>query len=148
MAEKKKLRLTLGEILLQVTSLTPEQLKEALGTQQEKEMIKLIGQVLIDKGYVTEQDVVTALAIQYGYPYIHLSNYNIDSEVAKIIPREFAEKYKLIPLEKIGNTLTVAMATTFDKLAIKEMEEKYGYKIRTFLASLDDLEEAIRRYYS
>jgi len=147
MVEKKKSRVTLGEILLKITSLTAEQLKDALGTQQEKKMMKLIGQVLIDKGYVTEQDVVTALAIQYGYPYIHLSNYNIDPEVAKIIPREFAEQHKIIPLEKIGNTLTVAMVSTFDKLAVKEMEEKYSYKIRTFLASMDEVEEAIRRYY-
>ena len=147
MAEKKKSRLTLGEILMQITSLTPEQLKDALGTQQEKSMLKLIGQVLIEKGYVTEQDVVTALAIQYGYPYIHLANYHIAPEVARIITREFAEKYKLVPLEKIGNTVTIAMASTFDKLAVKDMEEKYGYKVRIFLASLEDIEEAIRRYY-
>lgn len=147
MVEKKKSRLTLGEILMQITSLTPEQLKDALGTQQEKKMIKLIGQVLIEKGYVTEQDVVTALAIQYGYPYIHLSNYHIDPEVAGVIPREFAEEHKLVPLEKIGNTVTVAMASTFDKLAVKDMEEKYGYKVRPFLASLEEIEEAIRRYY-
>jgi hypothetical protein len=147
MAEKKKSRLTLGEILLQITSLTPEQLKDALGTQEEKRMIKLIGQVLIEKGYVGEQDVLMALAIQYGYPYIHLSNYRIDKEIAKIFPREFVHKHKVIPLEKIGNALTVAMASSFDKLAIKEMEEKYGYKIRIFLASIEEIEEAIKKHY-
>jgi len=147
MAEKKKLRLTLGEILLQITSLTPEQLKDALGAQEEKKMLKLIGQVLIEKGYVVEQDVLTALAIQYGYPYIHLSNYRIDTEVTKIFPREFIQKHKIIPLEKIGNVLTMAMASSFNKLAIKEMEEKYGYKIRVFWASIDEIEEAIRKYY-
>jgi len=132
---------------MQITSLTPEQLKDALGAQQGKNFFKLIGKVLTEKGYVTEQDVVTAMAIQYGYPYIHLANYNIDPEVAKIIPREFAEKYKLIPLEKIGNAITVAMASVFDKLAVKEIEEKYSYKVRVFLASLAEIEEAIRRYY-
>lgn len=147
MVEKKKSRLTLGEILLQITSLTPEQLKDALGAQQEKKMMKLIGEVLIDRGYVTEQDVVTALAIQYGYPYIHLANYNIDAEVAKIISREFAEKHKLIPLERMGNILTVAMVSSFDKEATQEIEEKYGYKVRIFLAGLEEIEEAIRRYY-
>jgi type IV pilus assembly protein PilB len=147
MAEKKKSRLVMGEILLKITSLKTDQLKDALNTQQEKKMVKLIGQVLIDKGYVTEQDVVTALAIQYGYPYIHLANYHINKEVAQIIHREFAQKYKLIALERIDNILTLAMASTFDKLAIKEIEEKYGYKVRIFLASLKEIEEAIRRYY-
>jgi len=147
MAEKKKSRLNLGEILLQITSLTAEQLKDALGAQQEKKMMKLIGEVLIDRGYVTEQDVVTALAIQYGFPYIHLNNYHIDTEVAKTITREFAEKHKLIPLERAGNILTVAMASSFDKAAIREIEEKYGYKVRIFLAGLEEIEEVIRRYY-
>jgi len=147
MVEKKKSRLNLGEILLQITSLTSGQLKDALGTQQEKKMMKLIGEVLIDKGYVTEQDVVTALAIQYGYPYIHLNNYHIDTEVIKLVNREFAEKHKIIPLERLGNILTIAMASSFDKTAIREIEEKYGYKVRIFLAGLEEIEEAIRRYY-
>lgn len=99
------------------------------------------------KGYVQAQDVETALAVQYGYPYISLANYHIQLEVCRIITREFALDHKIIPLERAGNVLTVAMASVFDKSTIKEIEEKYSYKVRIFLVTLKEIEEAIRRYY-
>jgi len=145
MMEKRKSRLTLGEILLRITSLTAEQLKDALSTQQKKKTV--IGKVLVEKGYVTEQDVLAALVIQDGYPYINLSNYHIDSEVARVFSREFVQKHKLIPLEKIGNSLTVAVISSFDRLIIKDIEEKYSYKIRIFWTTLEEIEEAIKKYY-
>ena len=145
MMEKRKSRLTLGEILLRITSLTPEQLKDALSTQQKKKMV--IGKILVEKGYVTEQDVLAAMVIQDGYPYINLSNYHIDSELTRVFSREFVQKYKLIPLEKIGNSLTVAVISSFDRLIIKDIEEKYSYKIRIFWTTLEEIEEAIKKYY-
>ncbi len=147
MVTKKKIRLKLGEILLKTTSLTNEQLEEAITARREKELTRLLGEILINKGYVNAQDVETALAIQYGFPYISLNYYHIETEICKIIPREFAVKHKLIPLERIGGVLTVAMVSVFDKSAIKQIEEKYGYKVRVFLAGLKEIEEAIRRYY-
>lgn len=147
MVTRKKVRLRLGEILLRTTSLTTEQLEEGITVKKEKELAKFLGEILINKGYVSAQDVETALAIQYGFPYLCLTNYHFESEVCRIIPREFALRYKIIPLERIGSVLTVAMASVFDKSALKHIEEKYGYKVRVFLAGHKEIEEAIRRYY-
>jgi len=147
MTAKKKLRLKVGEILLKISSLTPEQLEDALVTWKEKEFAKLLGEILVAKGYVSQQDVEKALAIQYGYPYIQLSNFHLDPEVCKIIPRQLAMAHKIIPMEKMGNILTVAMISVFDKVIIKHIEEIYGYKVRIFLANAQDIEEALRRYY-
>jgi type IV pilus assembly protein PilB len=147
MSAKKKLRLKVGEILFKISSLTPEQLEDALNTWKEKESAKLLGEILVSKGYVKQEDVETALAIQYGYPYILLSNFRIGAEICKILPREFVERHKIVPLEKMGNVMTAATCAVFDRSAAKEIEEKFGYKLRVFFASLKDIEDAIRRYY-
>lgn len=147
MRVKKKLRLKIGEILLKTTPLTPEQLQEAIATKGKKGFPKLLGEILIAKGYVNLQDVETAMAIQYGYPYISLANYHIDPEVCKVISREFALNHKIVPLERRENILTIAMASVFDKILIRQIEEKCGCRVRVFLATPKEIEEAIGRYY-
>lgn len=148
MTAKKKLRLKVGEILFKISSLTPEQLEDALNTWKEKESAKLLGEILVSKGYVKQEDIETALAIQYGYPFLLLENFRIESEICKILPREFVVRHKIVPLERLGNIMTAATCSVFDKSIAKEIEEKTGYKARLFFAPLKDIEDAIGRYYA
>ena len=86
---KKIVQKQLGELLVESKLITPEHLAEGLQVQKEKG--GLIGQVLVNLGYATEEDIAKGLMAQYGTPYIPLANYEIDAELAKVIPETGAE---------------------------------------------------------
>ncbi|MBM3253922.1 MAG: type II secretion system protein GspE, partial [Candidatus Omnitrophica bacterium] len=97
----------IGEILIERGVITKEQLLNALKVQKNES--RLIGEILINSGFAKEEDIAQALTIQYGLPYLPLKNYDLNPEITKLIPRELALRYALIPIDKIGNTLTISI---------------------------------------
>src|SRR5256885_756083 len=93
-------KILLGEILIQRKRITRSQLDAALQTQKEKG--GFIGEVLVGMGLLDERDIVVALVIQCGLPYIAVNKYAIDPQVVSLIPREVAQKEKVIALDRIG----------------------------------------------
>lgn len=147
--EKRKFKLKLGEILSQITKLSPQQIEEALDCQvvEKQSFGKPLGEILIDKGYVAKEDVETALAIQYGFPYLLVLNYTVQEDALKIVSKKIALKYNLIPLEKMADVLVIAIASPFNQKAMDEIQQQSGYKTRFFLSSDREIKEAIRKYY-
>ena len=90
---KKLIQKQLGQLLIDNKLITPENLEEALNAQKEKG--GLLGQVLVSLGYTTEEAIARALTAQYGFPYLPLSGYEIDQEIAKMIPENVAKQYGL-----------------------------------------------------
>ena len=135
----------IGEILVKRNVITPQQLEEALKLQkQEKEFV---GEILVRLGYLQERDIVVALMVQCGLPYIAVNKYTIDPEVIKLIPEELARSMRLIPLDKVGGVLSVVMINPLT-LAIKEQLEKITKcRIATFIATKTEIDEAIARCY-
>jgi len=142
---RKRRKLKLGEILSQIVSLNEEQLKEALYLQTQSNPAKPIGQILIEKGYASREDVEIALGLQEGYPYISAANYNINSDTIEKIPSDLVWEFYFIPLDIIGDILTIATSSV-SGLAIDKLEE-LGFKVRIFLSSKKEIEEALRRYF-
>lgn len=147
---RKPSKLKLGEILCQIAGLSPQQIEESLYSQivDGQSSNKMLGEILIGKGYATKEDVETALAMQYGYPYLVVSNYDIQPDALKLIPKEIAIKHSCIPLEKMADVLVVAMASPFEKITINEFLQSAGYKIRIFLSRHKEINEMIYKYYS
>jgi type IV pilus assembly protein PilB len=136
----------LGELLIERGLISREQLESALKMQKEKG--GLIGELLVELGFVQEEDVAQAITTQYGFPFLPLANYEINPEVIKIIPLRVARQYFVLPIDKIGNNLTVTMSNPLNVQAIEDVELLTGCSIQTFVSTSSDIREAIEKYYS
>jgi type IV pilus assembly protein PilB len=135
----------LGELLIERKIITEAELQKALAIQKEKG--GLLGGILVLLGFATEEQIAQAITTQYGFPYLPLKNYEIDPEVVKLIPRNVTEQYALIAIDKVGNSLTVAMANPLNLHAIEDVELITNCKVQTFVSTQSDITEAIKKYY-
>lgn len=135
----------IGELLVERKAITPVQLENALRIQQDKG--GLLGQILVGLGYTTEEAVAQALTTQYGFPFLPLKNYAIDEETLKLIPQNVARQYCLVPVDRIGDTLTVAMADPLDAQAVEDIEMLSHCSVQVFVATMSDVAETIQHHY-
>jgi len=131
----------LTEILIKNKILSESQLKRALRVQKEKG--GSLKNILVDLGFANEKDLMAALSQGLGIPPIALSRFRIDSGILKLIPRDVAKKYTIVPVSKVGNILTVATADPLNVFAIDDLKALTGLDIGTVIASEKDVEEAI-----
>lgn len=142
---KKLISKRLGELLLERKVINERQLQKAYQVQKEKG--GLLGNILVLLGYSTEEQIAQALTTQFGFPYLPLANYEIDAPVVKLIPENVATQYNLIAIDKIGNSLTVAMSDPLNIHAIEDVELITNCKVQVFVSTQTDIKEAINRYY-
>jgi len=135
----------LGDLLLERGIINQGQLDEALNVQRLKG--GLIGEILVDLGFVKEEDIAQALTAQYGFPYLPLANYDVNPEITSIIPGRVARQYLLVPVDKIGNNLTLAMSNPLNIQAIEDVELLTGCSVQTFVSTSSDIKKAIEKYY-
>lgn len=136
----------IGEILIENGSITQEQLQDAL-ERQKQEPGKLLGKILIELGHVTEEDIVIALANQFNVPYLPVQNFVLNEAADQLLPKELIRKYLCIPLEKIGNLLTVVMADPTNEQAICEIETATKCKVQVFVATPSEILQVIQEHY-
>ncbi len=96
------------DILIKSKRLSQEKLEQALEVQKEKKIP--LRRVLIDKGFISEEELLSLLSEQLFIPSLHLSKYKFDPDIVKLIPEHMARQYIIIAVSRIGDTLTVAMA--------------------------------------
>ena len=135
----------LGQILLKRHVITPRQLAEALKIQKKEECF--IGEILVNLGYLQEIDIVVALIIQCGFPYIAVNKYDIDPQVIQLIPEEVARNLHVIPLDRVGNVLSVVMANPLNQSLKDQLQQITGCRVATFIATKTEIDEAIARFY-
>lgn len=135
----------LGELLLDRGSITQAQLDQALNVQRNKG--GLIGEILVDLGFVKEDDIAQSLTAQYGFPYLPLGSYEVNADIVNIIPGRVARQYLLVPIDKIGNNLTLAMSNPLNIQAIEDVELLSGCSVQTFVSTSSDIKRAIEKYY-
>jgi len=145
MPARRVINKQLGELLMERGIITEEQLDKALVIQQKNG--GLIGEILVSLGFAKEEDIAQALTGQYGFPYLPLSNYDIDPEVANIVPARVARQYMLMPIDKIGNNLTVAMSNPLNVQASEDVELISGCSVQIFVSTSTDIKKAIEKYY-
>jgi type IV pilus assembly protein PilB len=135
----------LGELLLDRGIINQVQLDQGLDLQRSKG--GLIGEILVELGFVKEDDIAQALTAQYGFPYLPLGNYDVDMDITSIIPGRVARQYLLVPIDKIGNNLTLAMSNPLNVQAIEDVELLSGCSVQTFVSTSSDIKKAIEKYY-
>lgn len=136
----------LGELLLEDGLITLDQLAEALKVQLETG--KFLGSILVEKGYVTQEAISSCLAKQCKVPHINPKEYDISNEVLKLIPEEVCRRRNLIPIDKLGRILTVAMVDPLDTEALEEIKTYCpDLRIKPILCSWEDLQEALDKAF-
>ncbi|NOZ63443.1 MAG: type II secretion system ATPase GspE [Caldiserica bacterium] len=135
----------LGEILLESGVIDESQLKEALKIQKERG--GLLGDVLVSLGYVSEDNLAKSLSEHLGLKLVDPLSYDINPEVLAIVPEQVARKYNLIPLDKEGNTLYVAMSDPLNIYAIEELKSLTGLIIRPYVSPRYAIKRAIEQVY-
>src|SRR5512136_572716 len=135
----------LGEMLLKAGLITQDRLQEALAAQKKNG--GKLGYNLVKLGYVKEDDITQLLSDQYGVPSINLRHFEIDESVINLIPSEVAQKYLVIPVNRTGATLTIAMVDPTNVFAMDDIKFMTGYNVEPVVASEIAIKEAIDQYY-
>lgn len=135
----------LGQLLTASSIISEDQLKQALNVQR-KEGGRL-GTNLVKLGFVTEDKLVAFLSKQYGVPAINLAEYKIDSGVLKLIPADMAKKYLIMPVARVGATLTIAMTDPSNVFAIDDVKFMTGYNVEVVVSSESAIIKTISDQY-
>ncbi len=136
----------LGEILLKEGILTPQQLKDALEYQRGNG--GRLGSVLVSLGMVSDEVITSLLSRQYGVPAVNLDLFEIDPNAVRLLPEETSRKYMVLPLARIGSTLTLAMVDPSNVFAVDDIKFMTGLSVEQVIVSELSLERAIARYYA
>ncbi|MBI4437200.1 MAG: hypothetical protein HY590_07310 [Candidatus Omnitrophica bacterium] len=143
---KRLITKQLGELLIERGVITKDQVEKALAVQKEEG--GLIGQILVRLGFTTEEEIAQALTAQFGFPYLPLKNYEIAGDVIKLVPENVARQYCLIPVDRIGNALTIAMSNPLNVQAQEDIELITKCKVQVFVSTMTDINDAINRSYA
>jgi type IV pilus assembly protein PilB len=135
----------LGEILIKEKIISSEQLKQAL--EYQKTNGGRLGNSLVKLGFLSDDEVTAVLSRQYGVPSINLAYFEVDSNVIKLIPMETATKYQILPLSRVGSSLTVAMVDPTNVFAMDDIKFMTGFNIEPVVASESAISEAIKKHY-
>ncbi|NOZ83202.1 MAG: type IV-A pilus assembly ATPase PilB [Epsilonproteobacteria bacterium] len=136
----------LGEILLWSGKLTRDQIKKALEIQ--KKTGKMLGQIVVEQGYITEDELMHYLSKKIGVQYQKLVEDEIDKEAVDLVPESLAKKYQLIPVKRGVYEITVAMTDPTNLLAIDEIRFATGLKVAPVLAKQSEILNLIDIFYS
>jgi len=142
---KKRIDKLLGEILVERGLLTQDQVSQILETQKKEG--GLFGEITVKTGLATEEDIAQCIAYQFGFPYLPLEPYEFSPGLEKILPRELAEKYCLVPLDNILDSLTIAMANPLDLEASEKVAQATGLNIMIFVSTASDVRNALKKVY-
>lgn len=138
---------SLGNILLENTALTESQLEEGLLVQREKGI--RLGEALIQLRFLKSEDILKAVSIQLGIPYLSsIDPENISSEAAHPVPINFAKKNELIPLAKYADRVEVAISDPCNIPALDDLRMIYGTNIRPMIATSAQITDAINTVYN
>ena len=139
-------RKLIGEILVERGLVTVAALENAL-EYQKRLPDAYIGEILIQLGLVTEIDIVTALVLQCNLPYIAISKHMVDEAVIGLVPAEFAHCNRLIPLDRIGNVLSIVIVSPISEPLRVEVERLTGCQVALFISTSSEVEAALQRFY-
>ncbi|NLN14720.1 MAG: Flp pilus assembly complex ATPase component TadA [Tissierellia bacterium] len=138
--------LKLGELLLYAGKIDNKQFEDAL--EMQKGSNKKIGEILVEQGWVSANDIVEALEYQLGFPRVDLNKFQINVNVATLIPESIVRRHKLIAIDKKEDTLVVAMVDPLNFFAIDDIRLFTKHEVQPVLATQEEIERLIERFYS
>jgi len=136
----------LGEILVRENLISPQHLRQALDYQREHG--GRLGFNLVKLGLVSDDTITAILSRQYGIPSVNLELFDIEDSVLRLIPQEVAQKYSVLPLSRVGATLTLAMVDPTNVFAMDDIKFMTGLNVEPVVVAEASVQQAISKYYS
>lgn len=141
----KRLDKPFGQIMIERGLITVDQLTKALDVQRTQG--GMLGEVLMDLGFISEVDIATALSLIYGIPFLPLEGYDPSAELCALIPRRISEHYLIAPVDKIGNSITIAMVNPMNSDAMEDIEYLTHCETQAFVSTRSMVKDMIDRIY-
>src|SRR5919204_731409 len=135
----------LGDLLVAEGLISEAQLKQALAEQKGK--TEKLGSILARLGFITEEQLIGFLSRQYGIPSITLHNIDVDAETLRLVPAPIARKYEVLPVKRIGGTLTLAMADPTNVFALDDVAFMTNLQILPVVAPQAAIRRALEKNY-
>ena len=138
-------RVRLGDVLVAQKLLTVEQLRVALEEQTRRG--RRLGRVLVELGFLKDEQLAQALARQLGLRYVDLAQYNFNLKVVQKLPESAARRFRAVPLEERGNAVVVAMGDPTDLFAFDELTRLLKRDIEAVVVSEEQVLKALDQIY-
>lgn len=138
----------IGDLLLSRHLITVKQLEQAVKIQQKSRPKKKLGQILLELGYITEEELAAALATQRRWSFVEIDPFAVEPRVLGLVPRWMAERYRVFPLKFEDGVLHLAIDRIDLGLLQSSLEDLFGYKIKFVLTTPYDIDYAIEKAYS
>ncbi len=135
----------LGQLLVSAEMITDDQLKRALSVQQKDG--GRLGSNLVKLGFIGEDKLISFLSKQYGIPAVNLQELDIDQSLCKLIPSDVVQKYQIMPINRTGATITIAMVDPSNVFALDDVKFMTGYNVEPVVASEAAIKAAVNKYY-
>lgn len=143
----KNLSERIVEVLKGSNQVSEENIQKALAESAKDPGTKL-RDIVVRMGLVTDKELTSLLSAELKIPFMNLARYKIDPELVKLIPEKLARKHRLVPISKIGQTLTLAVSDPFNIVAVDDVGLLTKHKIECVLATEEDMQNALDRIYS
>jgi type IV pilus assembly protein PilB len=137
-------RMPIGEMLVKRGVITTSQLEQALEHQRQKGHKKLLGEVLVELNFATEQQVLEVLAETYGVPFVSQTARIADPKIVELLSRDFLEEHKVLPLFLVRGVLTVAVPEPANLFLVEEVQRVTGYEVQIVAATAAEIEASLR----
>ena len=135
----------LGDLLIDAGVITDKQLGEALANQ--KKTHRRLGDELVQSGIITERQVVDALTMQLGIDFIDLTKTDIDPAMTKLVPKNLAKRYSVVPVRTRGDELYLAMSDPLNFIATEEVRAASRRRVVPMIAMQSGIDHAISQLY-
>jgi type IV pilus assembly protein PilB len=135
----------LGQMLVSASLISEDQLKRALASQQKDG--GRLGSNLVKLGFIDEDRLISFLSKQYGIPSVNLQEMEVDPNLCKLIPSDVVQKYMIMPINRTGATITIAMVDPSNVFALDDVKFMTGYNVEPVVASEAAIKASINKYY-
>ncbi|ADH98951.1 GspE/PulE family protein [Salisediminibacterium selenitireducens] len=138
-----KQRKRIGDLLVEAGLLTEQQVQDVLKVKGSEKL----GDALISRDYITENQLIEVLEFQLGIPHVHINQQPVDESVIRLIPRDFAARNEVFPIQKKNNQLQVAMSDPMDYVTLEDIRMSTGFEVDPVISGRREIQQAIERYY-
>lgn len=132
----------LGELLVEEGYITKDQLDAAVEEQQAGG--GLLGEILVNLGFVTEWEVAKCLVVQLQLPFLYTVLYEIPQEVQEILPHAFLHQHRIVPIDLFGMCLAIASAGSISQEVVEEIESSTGFEVALYVALTSDIQKTLQ----
>lgn len=139
-------KLPLGQVLLNRGVITQEQIDAALDKQQTQGHSRLLGELLVELGFCTDNQIAAALAEAYGVPYAQITPRLCDPEVVELLEHEFLKEHVVLPMFKVLDTLTIAVSEPANVFVIDEIRRLTDCRVQVVCATARDIRATLQTY--